>query len=245
MPEKAKIRVELIQHNAEAEKIAALAAKLCYTASGVEELRSKIENSEQADFIEKIISMGHLSVIEHISFTFAAEGISRALTHQLVRHRIASYSQKSQRYAAQSGGFPFIVPPSVEKNGKALRIYDKLMREIASAYDALEAADIPREDARYVLPNACETKIIITMNARELTHFFSLRSCNRAQWEIRELSDKMLALCFQAAPAVFKNAGPGCVRKGCTEGKFTCGKAAEVKKRIKDLKNNAETASDN
>lgn len=234
---KVNVRVELLQHNAEAEKIAALAAKLCYTDTDIKSLKKRIKSTEQTDFIEKIMSMGHLSVIEHMVFTFAVEGVSRSLTHQLVRHRIASYSQKSQRYVAQRYGFPFITPPVIQEDKKASEIFNKAMAYIAHAYDCLLEAGVPAEDARYVLPNACETKIIISMNARELLHFFSLRSCNRAQWEIRELSDKMLALCYAVSPAVFKYAGPGCVKKGCTEGKFTCGKAAEVKKRIATLKN--------
>lgn len=244
MAEGVSLRVELLQFNSGAEKTAALAAKLCYTSSDLDDLKEKIDSSEQDDFIGKIMSMGHLSVIEHISFTFAVEGVSRALTHQLVRHRIASYSQKSQRYVKQEGGFPFVLPPSVASHKEASEIFSKAMKASAEAYDALVKAGIPAEDARYVLPNACETKIIITMNARELLHFISLRSCNRAQWEIRELSDKMLALCYKASPSVFKTAGPGCVRKGCTEGRFTCGKASEVKKRIAKLKS-VESSADN
>lgn len=244
MAESVSLRVELLQFNQGAVKTAALAAKLCYTSSDINELKEKIDSSEQDDFIGKIMSMGHYSVIEHISFTFAVEGVSRALTHQLVRHRIASYSQKSQRYVKQEGGFSFIMPPSIARDGKSSEAFLVAMKSAADAYDVLVKAGFPPEDARYILPNACETKIIITMNARELLNFFSLRSCNRAQWEIRELSDKMLGLCYAAAPAVFKSAGPGCVRKGCTEGRFTCGEASEVKKRIAGLKS-VESAADN
>ena len=231
-----ELRVELLQHNAEPEKIAALAAKLCYSGADLADLQEKVTNDEQTDFIKKLIGMGHFSVFEHVSFTFGVEGVSRALTHQLVRHRLASYSQKSQRYVKAGEKFPFIMPHTVAENSEAQEIFNETINQISKAYNKLLDLGMPAEDARYLLPNACETKIIVTMNARELLHFFALRSCNRAQWEIRELSDKMLALCYRVAPAIFENAGPGCVNKGCTEGKFTCGQAAQVRKRIASLK---------
>lgn len=236
MPDNASLYVELLQHNAAAEKIAALAARLCYSDSDIRGLSEKVSLSEQGDFIEKLASMGHYSVLEHVGFTFGVEGVSRALTHQLVRHRIASFSQKSQRYVKVSDSFARIMPPSVSKNKKAAAVFSETMEYIVRAYAALSEMGIPAEDARYVLPNACETKIIITMNARELLHFFSLRSCMRAQWEIRALSDKMLSLAYGVAPAIFKNAGPGCCGKGCTEGKFSCGKASDVRERIANIK---------
>lgn len=231
-----ELKVELLQHNAEPEKIAALAAKLCYSGADLAALQEKVTNEEQTDFIKKLISMGHFSVFEHVSFTFGVEGVSRALTHQLVRHRLASYSQKSQRYVKAGENFPFIMPYTVEENPETAAIFNETINQISVAYKKLIDLGIPAEDARYLLPNACETKIIVSMNARELLHFFALRSCNRAQWEIRELSDKMLALCYSVAPAIFENAGPGCVKKGCTEGKFNCGKAVQVRKRIASLK---------
>ena len=233
MQKNTELKVELLQHNAEPEMIAALAAKLCYSGAELSDLQKKVSS---ADFIQKLIGMGHFSVFEHISFSFGIEGVSRALTHQLVRHRLASYSQKSQRYVKAGAEFPYIIPHTIKNNSEALEIFNNAMSQIAECYNKLSALDIPSEDARYVLPNACETKIIVTMNARELLHFFALRLCNRAQWEIRELSDKMLALCYDTAPAVFEKAGPGCCNKGCTEGKFTCGQAALVRKRIAALK---------
>ncbi len=236
MQKNTELKVELLQHNAEPEMIAALAAKLCYSGAELSDLQEKVSSAEQTDFIQKLISMGHFSVFEHVSFSFGIEGVSRALTHQLVRHRLASYSQKSQRYVKAGDEFPYIIPHTIKDNSHALEIFNNAMKEIAECYNKLSALDIPAEDARYVLPNACETKIIVTMNARELLHFFALRSCNRAQWEIRELSDKMLALCYATAPAIFEKAGPGCVNKGCTEGKFTCGQAALVRRRIAALK---------
>lgn len=231
-----ELRVELLQHNAEPEKIAALAAKLCYSDADLSDLQKKVSSQEQTDFIKKLIGMGHFSVFEHVSFTFGVEGVSRALTHQLVRHRLASYSQKSQRYVKAGESFPYVIPHTVAENSQAQESFTEVMGQISKAYNKLLELGVPAEDARYLLPNACETKIIITMNARELLHFFALRSCNRAQWEIRELSDKMLALCYSIAPAIFEKAGPGCVNKGCTEGQFTCGQAAQVRKRIASLK---------
>lgn len=236
MERNAELNVELLQHNAEPEKIAALAAKLCYSNADICELHNKVSAEEQAEFIKKLISMGHLSVFEHVTFTFGIEGVSRSLTHQLVRHRVASYSQKSQRYVKAGSSYPYITPHTINSNEEALSIFKEIMERTAEAYAKLSDLGIPAEDARYVLPNACETKIIVTMNARELMHFFALRSCNRAQWEIRELSDRMLALCYEAAPSIFEKSGPGCVHKGCTEGKFNCGQALEVRKRIADLK---------
>ena len=206
MQKNTELKVELLQHNAEPEMIAALAAKLCYSGAELSDLQEKVSNAEQTDFIQKLIGMGHFSVFEHVSFSFGIEGVSRALTHQLVRHRLASYSQKSQRYVKAGAEFPYIIPHTIKDNSEALEIFNNAMKEIAECYNKLSALDIPAEDARYVLPNACETKIIVTMNARELLHFFALRSCNRAQWEIRELSDKMLALCYAVAPAIFEKA---------------------------------------
>lgn len=232
----AELKVELLQHNIEPEKIASLAAKLCYSNAEIDDLKEKVSKSEQTDFIQKLINMGHFSVFEHVSFSFGIEGISRALSHQLVRHRLASYSQKSQRYVKAGDSFPYIVPHTIKDNSEALKLFNNMMQNIADTYNKLTSFNIPFEDARYVLPNACETKIIVTMNARELLHFFALRSCNRAQWEIRELSDKMLALCYKVAPSIFENAGPGCCNKGCSEGKFTCGKAADVRQHIASLK---------
>lgn len=239
MADKVSIKVELLQHNTELEKITALAARLCYSGSDLQGLSEKVSSTEQSDFIEKLISMGHFSVFEHMSFTFGVEGISRALTHQLVRHRLASYSQQSQRYVKQGDTFPYIMPPTIAEDAQSRKIFEDAMAQMAQAYKSLSELGMPAEDARYVLPNACETKIIITMNARELMHFIALRSCLRAQWEIRQLAEKMLYLVYQKAPSVFKKAGPGCCNKGCPEGKFTCGKAAAVKKYIADLKSQA------
>ncbi|NLO89164.1 MAG: FAD-dependent thymidylate synthase, partial [Clostridia bacterium] len=178
--------------------------------------------------LKKLLKMGHLSPFEHVSFTFAVEGVSRALTHQLVRHRIASYSQRSQRYVSEKN-FEYIIPHSILKNEKALKTYRGIMEKIRDAYRELEGL-VPKEDARYVLPNACETKIVYTFNARSLLNFFRLRCCERAQWEIRELAHRMLEEVREVAPLLFQYAGAPCEVDGrCPEGDFSCGKIAQFK----------------
>ncbi|MCD8555016.1 FAD-dependent thymidylate synthase [Seleniivibrio sp.] len=234
---KGGLNVKLVAKTADGELVSALAAKLCYSDSDIDGLLEKISSKEQSDFIQKIVSMGHHSVLEHLNFTFGVEGVSRALTHQLVRHRIASYSQKSQRYVKHGPEFEYITPHTIADKPELLEQYEQAMQDIGRAYDALLKAGVPAEDARYVLPNACETKIIITMNARELLHYFSIRCCERAQWEIREMSFQMLRLCRKEAPSIFGDAGPGCVRGKCPEGSFTCGKAKEIREKFTDKNN--------
>ncbi len=172
--------------------------------------------------------MEHLSTLEHVSFTFAIEGVSRVLTHQLVRHRIASYSQQSQRYVSEHD-FEYIMPPTVAANEAAKEKFEQLMDTIQSTYNELVELGVHKEDARYCLANAAETKIVVTMNARTLLHFFQLRCCVRAQWEIRRLADLMLAEVKKAAPLLFKKAGPTCVTDNyCSEGDLTCGRLAAM-----------------
>ncbi|MDR2105447.1 MAG: FAD-dependent thymidylate synthase [Deferribacteraceae bacterium] len=228
-----RISVALLSQTNRAET-AALAAKLCYSAADISSLKDALSTVEQDVFISNIASMGHTSVFEHISFTFGVEGVSRTLTHQLVRHRIASYSQKSQRYVSHDN-FAYITPPSVRGNSLAKREFCKAIQAASESYVKLIELGVAKEDARYLLPNACETKIIITMNARELLHFFRLRCCERAQWEIRELAVEMLKLVNAAAPSIFSLGGPACVNGRCSEGKFTCGKAKQVRNRFKQL----------
>lgn len=237
------LSVELLNWSESAETIAAMAARLCYSASDIGEILKK-SSSDQKKFIEKLVDMGHLSPIEHISFTFGVQGVSRALLAQVTRHRIASFSVQSQRYISQArdqGTFSYIVPPSIKALGKdAEEKYAEQMDTIQLWYNEWSSqlgndGEKTNEDARFVLPNACETRFIMTMNARELLHFFSLRCCNRAQWEIREMAWKMLALVMKAAPNIFSSAGPGCVADKCPEGKMTCGMAAEVRQRQQKL----------
>ena len=222
------IKVKLLEHTPHPERVVAMAARLCYSAAGAEELAEKMTDEQVEKLVDKIIQMGHASTMEHVSFTFGIEGVSRVLTHQLVRHRLASYSQQSQRYVAEHD-FEYILPPSIAERPEASECFKALMENIQQAYNDLVEAGVPKEDARYVLANATETKIVVTMNARSLMHFFNLRCCNRAQWEIRELAYKMLAEAKAVAPLLFKNAGASCVATGhCPEGAMTCGKFAEM-----------------
>lgn len=218
------MRVELLYHTPEPERAIATAARLCYAPIGASELMEGMSPERMYRVLETVLAGGHFSTLEHATFTFAVEGVSRTLTHQLVRHRLASFEQQSQRYVKYKDGVEIIKPASIAENAEASARFDALMADIQDAYETFLNMDIPAEDARYVLPNATETKIIITMNARELRHFFDIRCCNRAQWEIREMAWKMLDLVRPIAPFVFAEAGPGCVRGRCPEGKMTCGK---------------------
>ena len=219
------MQVKLMQYTPEPERMVAMAARLCYSAVGAEELAEKMSQSQVAGLVSKIVDLGHLSTLEHVNFTFAVEGISRVLSHQLVRHRIASYSQQSQRYVGEHD-FEAIVPPTIAARPEAAAKFADLMAQIRTAYEELTAMGVPKEDARYVLANATETKVVITMNARTLLHFFSLRCCMRAQWEIRAMAEAMLQEARQAAPLLFAKAGPTCISAGyCSEGKMSCGRA--------------------
>lgn len=216
------MHITLLSHTPDPERAIATAARLCYSPIGAAELAEKMTDEEVKKLIKFIVASGHHSTIEHASFTFAIEGISRACTHQLVRHRLASYNQQSQRYVKFDQNLGFIVPPEIEKNPEAKDLFVELQGEIMRTYIQLLELGIPAEDARYVLPNAAESKIIVTMNARELFHFFTLRTCERAQWEIRKMAWKMLNMVRPLCPTVFENAGPYCFRGPCPEGKFKC-----------------------
>lgn len=225
------MKVKLISHTPEPERTVAMSARLCYSPVGAEQLAEKMTAEQVGKLVDKIVDMGHLSTLEHVSFTFAIEGVSRVLTHQLVRHRIASYSQQSQRYVKEHD-FEYITPPSVAANPEAQAKFGALMDKIRAAYDELVALGVHQEDARYCLANATETKIVVTMNARSLLHFFELRCCSRAQWEIRRLAEKMLAEVRQVAPELFKKAGPTCVTANfCGEGELTCGRLAAMNRK--------------
>lgn len=254
-------KVYLLAHTPSPEHTVASAAKLCYSSSTISGLRENLSDENAAKFVEMLAEIGHESPIEHASFTFGIEGVSRALLAQITRHRMASFSVKSQRYVRE-GAFEYVTPPEIESVPEAKAIYDEIMAEDQKRYDRLteilkekhietflsEGKDEKTanrlaekkaiEDARFVLPNACETQMIMTMNARSLMNFFKHRCCNRAQWEIKDVADQMLALVLQVAPELFKNAGPACVRGACSEGKMTCGKAAEIREFYKGLKTN-------
>lgn len=250
------LKVELLRYTPEGEKLIASAAKLCYSAVGIEEIEEGLTEKGVESFLNMLVDLGHESPIEHISFTFGVEGVSRTLTHQLVRHRIASYSQQSQRYVKLEN-FEYIIPPAIEEDRKAKEIFIEAMEKDTHYYNEIveilyekhlnrylkdglsekkaknKAEKEAIEDARYVFPNACETKIIFTMNARTLLNFFKLRTCNRAQWEIRNLAIEMLRKVQSVYPNLFKNAGPGCVRGACPEGAMTCGDIVNVRERFK------------
>ncbi len=218
------MKVSLLKYTPEPERTVAMSARLCYSPVGAEELEQTMADTQVGTLIAKLFNMGHLSTFEHVSFTFAIEGISRVLTHQLVRHRIASYSQQSQRYVTEHG-FEYIVPPTVAAKPEAKAKFDQLLAEIQQTYDELVAMGVHQEDARYVLANATETKIVVTMNARSLLHFFEKRCCQRAQWEIRNLANAMLAEVKSVAPRLFTKAGPSCISNGhCPEGALSCGR---------------------
>ena len=254
------LNVKLLSYTPDAEKLIATAAKLCYSSSDIGTLRDGLTDEKVENFIDMIVSIGHESVTEHVSFTFGIEGISRACSHQLVRHRIASYSQKSQRYVNENG-FEFITPPAIEELPEAKSEYDKAITDITESYAKIadlltekhtkeliaqgldektarsKAVKLANEDARFILPNACETKIVVTMNVRSLFNFFRHRCCNRAQWEIRAVANEMLRQCLEVAPHVFAHAGPSCVAEGkCPEGKMTCGRINEVKEFFSAMK---------
>ncbi|ACI18385.1 FAD-dependent thymidylate synthase [Dictyoglomus thermophilum] len=211
------MRVKLISYTPEPEKVCALAMRLCHYQGNIEELEEKLTPEEISRLLNKAKKLQHMSIFEHASFTFYIEGVSRVTTHQLVRHRIASYSQQSQRYVKIKD--EYVIPETIEKEEQRLNIYRDLINKAFEAYEELVKLGVPKEDARYLLPQAVESKIIVTMNARELMHFFTLRTCNSAQWEIRELAWKMLDLVKNVAPVIFSDAGPPCFRGPCPEGK--------------------------
>lgn len=222
------MKVKMISHTPDPERMVAMSARLCYSPVGAEDLVETMSTTQVEKLVSKIVEMEHLSTLEHVSFTFAVEGVSRVLTHQLVRHRIASYSQQSQRYVSEHD-FEYILPPTIASNEVAKEKFEQLMQQIRSTYNELVDLGVHKEDARYCLANAAETKIVVTMNARTLLHFFELRCCARAQWEIRRLAELMLAEVKKAAPLLFKKAGPTCITGNyCSEGELTCGRLAAM-----------------
>lgn len=254
------LKVELIAYTPNPEQVVAAAAKLCYSAVGVDQLMEDLTPEKSTKFLKMLSSMGHQSPIEHANFTFAIEGVSRSLLAQLTRHRIASYSVQSQRYV-RLDDFKFVIPPEVEADPVSKERFLAAMREEGEHYLKIaqslqekhkaelmaqgmdektadsKAEKMANEDARFVLPNACETKLVMTMNARSLYNFFALRCCNRAQWEIRALAKEMYKLVYAVAPTLFDRAGPSCVASGkCPEGKMSCGRMKEVQQEYDALK---------
>ena len=224
------MKVKLIAYTPDPERVVAAAARICYSKRSGDEIMENFTEQEIGDFLKKMVQLGHTSTFEHASFTFAVDGVSRSLSHQLVRHRIgASYSQKSQRYVKEKQ-FEYITPNSIAEDPGLNRRYQEIMSNLAVQYNELLTAGIPAEDARYLLPNACTTNFVLTMNARSLLHFFELRCCMRAQDEIRELAFLMLKEVKKVAPVLFSRAGATCVTQGiCYEGEMSCGKFKDVK----------------
>ena len=251
--------VQLIAHTNDPEKTIAAAAKLCYSDAHIETLLDGLTPEKTTAFLQKLSDLGHASPIEHASFTFGIEGVSRTFLAQVTRHRIASFSVQSQRYVRLED-FRYVIPPEIECIPEAKAQFIRSMNDDAQKYlelvhtleDAhtarLMAQGLPEkaarakaskqanEDARFVLPNACETKMVMTMNCRSLQNFFNLRCCNRAQWEIRAVADEMLRLVLPLAPHVFAYAGPRCLTGACPEAHMCCGKQAEVREKYAALK---------
>ncbi|MCI8589176.1 MAG: FAD-dependent thymidylate synthase [Clostridiales bacterium] len=252
------LHVELLTYTPDAERVVAAAAKLCYAKSDIPTLMEGLTPEKTDSFLAFLSSLGHESPVEHASFTFGVDGVSRALLAQLTRHRIASFSVQSQRYVDKSS-FTYVVPPEIEAIPEAKAEFIKAMEEDAAHYESLKqtlwqahtkrlteqgmepkeaekaAEKMANEDARFILPNACETRLIVTMNVRSLYHFFNLRCCQRAQWEIRELAWRMLAEVKRVSPTLFRVAGPSCVSGACPEGKMSCGRMAEMRERAEAL----------
>ena len=258
------MKVRLLAHTPDPERLIAAAAKNCYSSTDVDGILDGLTEEKTNNFLKMLTEIGHESPIEHVSFSFAIEGVSRSLLAQITRHRMASFSVQSQRYVREDG-FEYVLPPEIEKIPAAREKFIQAMEDDQRTYEELTsvllegylaenlAAGMSEkaarsaaekkaiEDARYVLPNACTTRIVMTANARSLQNFFRLRCCNRAQWEIRALAEEMYALVYAVAPTLFSKSGPSCVDGVCTEGKMTCGKAAEVRAHYQALRASANS----
>lgn len=232
----AALKVTLLQHTPTPDRTVAAAGRLCYAPVSAASLSEQMTGDEVARMVRILVRSGHHSALEHASFSFAVDGISRACSHQLVRHRLASFNQQSQRYVRFGEGDDFIIPPKIDEVPEAREVFLRAMEQARVAYDRLVeigsaqgySKETVQEDARFVLPNAAETKIVVTMNARELRHFFRVRCCRRAQWEINRLAWAMRHLAIGVAPVLLEATGPGCVTDACPEGKMTCGQEYSV-----------------
>jgi len=232
------LKVKLLRYTKDAELLCGAAALTTTQSGSPSEILDKMTPEKAKQIIKHVTGYGHTSVIEHASFTFSIEGVSRVMTHQLVRHRIASYTQQSQRYVTYNTLEKYVTPPSIANNPESKKAFEDALKSISEAYQRFLKLEIPKEDARFILPNAAKTNIIVTMNARELRHFFNLRCCARAQWEIREVATEMLSQAKKAAPALFENSGPTCVELGyCSEGKMKPSECnvEEIKKQFRNM----------
>lgn len=218
------MKVNLMQYTPEADELAFFSARRCYSGKSYDDLESEVYNKDKEDmsiFLQEMVAIGHHSIFEHASFTFHIEGASRITEQQLTRHRLASYSIQSSRYTSR-GNFQTVIPDTVIESDEA-ESYKKGINAVNSLYDSLIEAGVSREDARYFLPQGMATNMVVTMNARQLLHFFKLRLCRRSQWEIQDLANQMYKLAYSVAPAIFENAGPSCVIGSCDEGSMSCG----------------------
>lgn len=224
----ARLSVTLLAHTPEPVMKIALGARLCYSDSDIASLAEATKGREDK-LVKKLYSLGHLAMFEHASFTFGIEGVSRSLLAQITRHRVASFAVQSQRYVKMDGA-DFVVPPAIEALGEeAINEYSAQLETMQGFYNHWLNLGIKAEDARFMLPNAAATRMLVTMNARELLHFLSLRCCERAQWEIRRLAWCMLGILLREAEPIFINAGPNCVCEKCSEGSMSCGNSAKMK----------------
>lgn len=219
------MEVRLIRHTPDALRVLHTAARTCYSAQRPSELWGGAQASREAmeRLIRRIAESGHLSVLEHVSFTFALEGLSRVASHQLVRHRLASFSQQSQRYV--EGPFAYVTPSSWLGAGEDLsQRYHRAMALLDLLYEDALAAGIPSEDARFVLPQASSTNLTMTMNLRELIHVVGLRTCVRAQWEIRRLFERLREAVHAVDPFLASFLVTKCERLGYCDERESCGR---------------------
>jgi thymidylate synthase (FAD) len=232
------LKVKLLRYTKDAELLCGAAALTTIQSGSPSEILEEIKPDKAKQIIKRVTGYGHTSVIEHASFTFSIEGVSRVMTHQLVRHRLASYTQQSQRYVTYNTLEKYVIPPSIANDAESKKTFQDTLKSISKAYQKLLKLRIPKEDARFILPNAAKTNIIITMNARELRHFFNLRCCARAQWEIREVATEMLRQAKKATPALFESAGPTCIELSyCSEGKLKPAECnvEEIKRQFRNI----------
>lgn len=232
------MKVTLLSHTKDPEQVVAAAIRQCYASVGSKELKKKIDKETRERLIKQVIASGHTSTLEHASFTFGVEGVSRVTEIQLIRHRVGTaYSIQSGRYVKR-GDAKFVVPTSVKNNKIIYKKYNKILKNVQDLYNEMIDAGIKAEDARYLQPQSLQTKIVVTFNARALLHFLELRCCKRAQWEVQTMANLMLSEVKKVAPIIFASAGATCfTQKICWEGKMSCGlyekiKGAEVRSRV-------------
>lgn len=216
-------KVVLLSYTKEILETVTAAINQCYSPKTGEELKESLSKEKQKRLLDIVLSSGHLSTIEHASFTFSISGVSRVTETQLVRHRIGSYSIKSGRY--NKTHTDFVIPPAIANNPKAQKIVDNYKANLQGTIDELTELGFKPEDMRFFTPQGTRTNIVATMNARSLLNFFEHRLCVRAQWEIRKLAQLMLDVVMEVAPDIFRYAGPTCeTEKICWEGNMSCGK---------------------